>query len=99
MKYMRVLIILVAALLVLLIGRTYMQSGMDMADINGLFAMPWVRVMVLDSVLAMLCFAMLIFHFEASKQTALLWTLGIIVFGNLASALWILLRFLPRFSR
>ena len=99
MTYIRALIIIVAIILIALIASCYSAAGISMAQINALLATPWVLVMVVDSLLGVICFAVLIFHFEEEKQTALLWTVGILIFGNLVTAAWTVLRLLPRLSR
>jgi len=61
-----------------------------------LLGKPWGIVSMVDLYLGFLLSAVVIFFVEPDKRVALIWLLPIFVLGNVVTALWFVLRGLPR---
>lgn len=61
-----------------------------------LLGKPWGIVTMADLYLGFFLSAVVIFYAEPDKKTALVWLLPIFILGNVVTALWFVLRGLPR---
>ena len=61
-----------------------------------LLSMPWGIVTLVDLYAGFILTACIIWVVEPRKLTALLWALPIFFLGNIVSALWLVLRGIPR---
>lgn len=72
----------------------YGQAGLSGFD--RVLAEPWGLVTLLDVMLGAACMGAVIFYHEQDKRVALVWTALIFPLGHIVSALWLILRLLPK---
>ena len=72
----------------------YRQTGWQGFD--AVMAQPWGVVTLMDVMLGGVCMGAVIFSQERDKRVALGWTVPIFLLGHVVSALWLILRFLPK---
>ena len=89
-------VLLAVAALAFVAFLAFVSAGEDTAAFFDLLGEPWMKVVLADFYLGILCFAVIVRVVEGSLLRACAWGLATAVLGNPVAAVWLIVRGLPR---